>query len=193
MKTVYLLIAPVLVFSACEPSLPEVTPEEGERVAQIAAPAAAELLRTLVGRLTAALDEGGPSRAFELCSDGDAIDAFIVTIDPATADGLVFATLNNGGLIRCEASGAMNVGELVEAGAVAAAGTAETNGLPLISTKAAVAADIADDASGAEIATAVNTILAEALLQNSAWQVVSANTSDGVVTTGDLTVVIKRV
>jgi len=130
---------------------------------------------------------------FELCSDGDAIDAFIVTIDPATADGLVFATLNNGGLIRCEASGAMNVGELVEAGAVAAAGTAETNGLPLISTKAAVAADLATDASGTEISVAVNAILAEALLQDTAWVVVSANTSDGVITTGDTTVVIKRV
>jgi len=69
MKTVYLLMVPVLVFSTCDPSLPKVTPEEGERVAQIAEPAAAELLRTLVGRLTAALDEGGPSQAFDLCSD----------------------------------------------------------------------------------------------------------------------------
>ncbi len=69
MRTAYLLIVPVLAFSACEPSLPEVTPEEGERVARIAEPAAADLLRTLVGRLTAALDEGGPSQAFDLCSD----------------------------------------------------------------------------------------------------------------------------
>lgn len=130
---------------------------------------------------------------FELCSDGDAIDAFIVAVDPATADGLVFATLNNGGLIRCEASGAMNVGELIEAGAVAAAGTAETNGLPLISTKAAIAADLAIDASGTLIAASVNALLAEMLLPTSAWQVVSANTADGVVTTGDTTVVIKRV
>ncbi len=69
MRTTHLLVVPALVLSACEPSLPEVTPEEGERVAQIAEPAAAELLRTLVGRLTAALNEGGPSQAFELCSD----------------------------------------------------------------------------------------------------------------------------
>ena len=54
--------------SACDQGLPEVTPEEGEIVAQIAEPVAGELLRTLVGNLTAALDEGGPAQAMELCS-----------------------------------------------------------------------------------------------------------------------------
>ena len=62
------LVAFLAVLLACEQSLPEVTPEEGERVTQIAEPAAAELLRTLVGRLTAALEEGGPLQAMELCS-----------------------------------------------------------------------------------------------------------------------------
>ena len=68
MKAVWMLVASGLVLSACEQGLPEVTPEEGERAAQIAEPAATELLRTLVGRLTGALEEGGPSQAMELCS-----------------------------------------------------------------------------------------------------------------------------
>ena len=63
------LVAGGLLISGCAPELPEVTAEEGERVAQIAAPAAAEFLRALVGRLTAALEEGGPSQAIEMCSN----------------------------------------------------------------------------------------------------------------------------
>ena len=69
MRTAVLLASAALVSSACEQGLPEVTPELGERVAQIAEPASAELLRTLVGQLTAALDEGGTSQAMELCSN----------------------------------------------------------------------------------------------------------------------------
>ena len=53
---------------ACQQSLPEVTPEEGEGVSQVAGPAAAELLRTLVGRLSGALEQGGPVGAIEFCS-----------------------------------------------------------------------------------------------------------------------------
>ncbi|MFH1764633.1 MAG: DUF3365 domain-containing protein [Gemmatimonadota bacterium] len=68
MKAACLLAASALTLSACEQGLPEVTPEEGEKVAQIAAPAVAELLRTLVGRITGALEEGGLSQALELCS-----------------------------------------------------------------------------------------------------------------------------
>ena len=68
MRSVYLVASLVLVLSACEQGLPEVTPEEGERVSQLAEPAAAELLRTLVGSLTAALEEGGIAQAMEFCS-----------------------------------------------------------------------------------------------------------------------------
>ena len=114
---------------------------------------------------------------YELCSDGDGIDAFIVSIEPATADGLKFGTANNEGLIRCQASGAMTVGDLVEAGAVAAAGTAETNGLPLISTHSMDS-------------TTAGTLLADMLKVN--WRVISANTANGTVTSGDTTVVIER-
>ncbi len=69
MRTAVLLAAAALVSFACEQGPPEVTPELGERVAQIAEPASAELLRTLVGRLTASLDEGGAAQAMEFCSN----------------------------------------------------------------------------------------------------------------------------
>jgi hypothetical protein len=68
MRSAYLMAFSVLVLSVCEQGLPEVTPEEGERVSQLAEPAAAELLRTLVGTLTAALEQGGAVQAIELCS-----------------------------------------------------------------------------------------------------------------------------
>lgn len=114
---------------------------------------------------------------YQLCSDGDGIDAFIIGLDPATADGKVLATLNNMGRVRCEASGAMNVGDYVEAGAVAAAGTAETNGLPVISTHTR------DTTSAATLAADLFPV---------EWRVISANTSDGTITTGDQTVIIER-
>ena len=68
-KRVFLLSGLVLGLSACEQGLPEMTPEEGERVTQVAEPVAAELLRTLVGSLTAALEKGGVAQAMELCSN----------------------------------------------------------------------------------------------------------------------------
>jgi len=70
------LALPGLVsLTGCGEGLPEVTPEEGARVAQVAEPAAGELLRTLVDRLTAAMDEGGAPHAVEFCS----IDAMPLT------------------------------------------------------------------------------------------------------------------
>jgi len=64
---VLLLVAlPLLV--GCQGQEEEVTPEEGEQVSRIAEPAASTLLRTLVGRLTAAMEEGGPAHAVEFCA-----------------------------------------------------------------------------------------------------------------------------
>lgn len=67
-----LLVGLVLPSSAllagCHERLPEVTPEEGIRVVEVAEPAAGELLRTLLGRLDAALEEGGAPSAVEFCS-----------------------------------------------------------------------------------------------------------------------------
>lgn len=53
---------------ACEDRLPEVSSEEGARVARIAEPAATSLLRTLVEGLTGAIQEGGSGYAIEYCS-----------------------------------------------------------------------------------------------------------------------------
>jgi hypothetical protein len=106
---------------------------------------------------------------YELCADGAGIDAFIVGIDPATADGLVFATLNKGGYVRVEAAEAMGIGNFVEAAAQAAPGTAEANGLAKVAVHTASAGDVIR------------------------WRIVSANTTDGVVAAGDTTVVIERV
>jgi hypothetical protein len=108
---------------------------------------------------------------YTLCADGDQIDAFIITIDPATADGLPLVTLNKGGYVRCESDGTMTIGDLVEAGAVAAAGTAEANKLPMVSTHAVVA--VGD-------------------VFSSNWRVVSANTADGSVADADTTVIIAK-
>lgn len=153
----------------------------------------------LKGAITDA-DVGKPVRlatdvpdTYQLCADGEAIDAFIVTIDPATADGLVFATLNNKGYVRCEADGALTIGGLVEAAANGAAGTANTNSLPLISAKAAIEADLAVDANGTLIAASVNALLAEMLLPVPIWRVVSGTTADGDVADEDTAVIIERV
>jgi hypothetical protein len=137
----------------------------------------------LKGALTDA-DVGKPFKlsvdttdTYELCADGDGIDAFLVSLEAATADGLKFGTLNKGDRVRCEASGSMTIGDYVEAGAVAAAGTAETNGLPLVSTHAM------------DSTTAI-TLLADMLKVN--WRVISGTTANGTVTSGDLTVIIER-
>lgn len=61
-------LAFLFVFGACEQGLPEVSEEEGQRVIELADPASGELLRTLVGRLTSAMQEGGPAHAVEFCS-----------------------------------------------------------------------------------------------------------------------------
>jgi len=46
----------------------EVSNEEAARVAEVGQAVSGELLRTLVGRLTAAMEEGGPAHAVEFCS-----------------------------------------------------------------------------------------------------------------------------
>jgi hypothetical protein len=70
----------------CEEGLPEVTPEEGSRVVQVAEPAANALLRSLVDHLTTALEEGGAPEAAEFCS----IEAMPLTrmAEAALADGM---------------------------------------------------------------------------------------------------------
>ena len=57
-----------LTLLGCDAASPDLSPEAGEAVVRIAEPAAAELLQTLVGRLMAAMEEGGPTHAIEFCS-----------------------------------------------------------------------------------------------------------------------------
>ncbi len=61
----FLLVAAL----GCAGEPPELDPQVGGEVARIAEPAAAELLRTLVGRLNQSLEEGGPAHAVTFCSE----------------------------------------------------------------------------------------------------------------------------
>ena len=138
----------------------------------------------IVGNVTDA-DVGKPVRltttspdTYQLAADGEGIDAFVVGIDPATSDGLHLCTLNCSGRVRCEADGALTIGGLVEAAANGAAGTANTNGLPLISAHAIDT-------------TSAITLAADLLTIN--WRVVSGTTADGDVADEDTYVVIERV
>ena len=115
---------------------------------------------------------------YTICAAGDQIDGFIVGIEPATADGLKLCTINIGGRKRVQISGAANVGDLVEAAAQAAAGTAEANGLPIVAAHT--------------IDTLDTTTLAATMFPKN-WRIISANTSDGVVADGDTTVIIELV
>lgn len=122
------------------------------------------------------VDVGKPVRlstdvpdTYQLAADGESIDAFVVGIDPATSDGLHLCTLNDRGRVRCEADGALTIGGLVEAAANGAAGTANTNGLPLVSVQVAAIAGTAT------------------------WRVVSGTTTDGDVADEDTYVVVERV
>jgi hypothetical protein len=59
-----------------------VTPDQESRIALVGGAAAAQLRERLVGRLTAAIDSGGPERAIEVC----ATEAFALTADIARDD-----------------------------------------------------------------------------------------------------------
>jgi hypothetical protein len=62
------LLAGTVLLLGCGGGQPAVTAEENAGVVEIAEPAAGELLRTLLTRLTQALDEGGTLHAVEFCS-----------------------------------------------------------------------------------------------------------------------------
>jgi len=117
---------------------------------------------------TADADVGKPvklsttANCVELCADGDAIYGWIDSIESSTSNGRVVASILEDGCCRATTSGTVAVGDIVEAGANEAAGTLPTS-WGVVSTKAAINADIATDASGAEIAAAVNALLADAL------------------------------
>jgi hypothetical protein len=57
-----------VLLGCAEEGPPEISAEEGAYVAQVGGEVAGTLLRTLVGRLTAAVEEGGVVHAVEFCS-----------------------------------------------------------------------------------------------------------------------------
>lgn len=58
----------LVLFSACGESPPQIGPEEEKLVVDLAEPIVAELQRSLVTHLTAAMQEGGPVNAIGFCS-----------------------------------------------------------------------------------------------------------------------------
>jgi hypothetical protein len=56
------------LLAGCRPEASEIAPEEWAQVTHLGEPAAGALLRTLVGRLTGAVEEGGVVHAMEFCS-----------------------------------------------------------------------------------------------------------------------------
>lgn len=92
------------------------------------------------GHLTDA-DIGKPLKltaagVYALCADGDGIDGWLVGVDPETADGYAFGSVQIGGRIYAQLSGASTFGYVVEAGAPATARTAETSGYGQVSSSA---------------------------------------------------------
>lgn len=69
-------LVPGAILAGCrEAPLPEANPEESAEAVRVGEAAAGELLRTLVGRLTVAMEEGGAAHAAEFCS----VDAIPLT------------------------------------------------------------------------------------------------------------------
>lgn len=113
-----------------------------------------------------------------LCADGDGIYGFINSVERHTADGKVVVGVQIDGRRWVTLDGDSAVGTLVEAATNTAAGTALGANWGLVSTKSAVAADLAVDASGTLIAASVNALLAEALLPVKQWVVISGTGLD---------------
>lgn len=114
-----------------------------------------------------------------LCADGDPIYGFINSVEIGTEDGLVVVGVLIRGRQRVTLDGDVAIGSIVECGAQEAAGTAKAGNWANVSIKAAVAADLAVDASGTLIAASVNALLADALVAKKAWVLVSGAGTDG--------------
>jgi hypothetical protein len=130
---------------------------------------------------TADADVGKPvklsatANAVDLCADGDAIYGWIDSIETSTSNGRVVAAILEKGTCRVTTSGAVAIGDVVEAGANAAAGTAPTS-WGVVSTKAVIA-DLIDAATGAQIATAVNALIADAAAGTQVWRAITGGTT----------------
>lgn len=78
---------------------------------------------------------------YGLCADGDVIEGFLVGVNPDTQDGYAFGSVQVGGMVPVELDVAVAIGAAVEAGTMAAARTAEANGLGIVSTHIVAATD----------------------------------------------------
>jgi hypothetical protein len=81
----------------------------------------------------------GATDLLALCVDGDQIYGFIAGVEGATADGYKLASIMVSGRVKAVLSGNSAIGTLVEAHDQAAAGTANTGNLPIVSTHTLVA------------------------------------------------------
>lgn len=126
----------------------------------------------LTGYFTAAMpstvtddDAGKPVKltetdTYELCVDGDLIDAFLVSLEPSTEGGYAVVTLNKGPLVRCKSDGALTVGAFVEAAAQ------DDSGYPVVSSHTPAVGEVlwrvvSGNTTGTAIATDDNTVVIE--------------------------------
>lgn len=106
---------------------------------------------------------------YQLCASGDPIDAYLEAVEPATEGGKIIVTLNKNRLVRAVSGEIMAVGDLVKAGANAASGTTNVGNYAIVLK---------------HTTAAVGEVL---------WRVVSGNTTDTAIESGDATVILERV
>ena len=104
---------------------------------------------------------------YGLCADGDNIDGFLVGVDPETVDGYAFGSVQTGGRIYAELDGAATFGDIVEAGTMAAARTAEANGYGIVSKHAGLALTSSDTVDEAL-----------PLIKSKKWRIISGSVTD---------------
>lgn len=104
---------------------------------------------------------------YGLCADGNNIDGFLVAVDPETVDGYAFGSVQVGGRVYAELDGAATFGDLVEAGTMAAAGTAEANGVGIVSKHAGLALTSSDTVDEAL-----------PLIKSKKWRIISGAVTD---------------
>jgi len=124
------------------------------------------------------------SDTVDLCADGDGIYGFINSVEVHTLDGKPVVGVQVSGRKWVTLSGNSAVGTIVEAAANEAVSVALATTWGVVSTKAAVAADLAVDASGTLIAASVNALLAAAIAPVKAWKVIygaGTDTTDALV------------
>lgn len=78
---------------------------------------------------------------FALCTDGDNIYGFIDSVEAAPQGGKTFGSIQIAGRRRVELDGITAIGAAVEAGTIAAAGTAEGSKIGIVSTHLVLATD----------------------------------------------------